>query len=252
MGLYDLRDYIALARHQGKAWVLWCGSDLQNLINGFVFNDGKLKKLSLLMRFKFVNKLLVAFLKRKAEHWVEDEDEYTKLKMLGIDSKICPSFMGDIEKFPVSYKQAVHPNVYISGHPGREDEYGFDFVEKLALRLPDFKFHLYGAAWEPKAKNITSHGRVPKDEFNRQIKHMQCGLRLNMSDGFSEITAKCVLMGQYPITYLRYPMIDNFNTPYELEEKLRWVKKMRKPYFAGREYYINALNDYPWNVKKHR
>ena len=48
MGMYDLRDYIALWRHKGKAWVLWCGSDIRSLRANFVFNDGKLKWLSYL------------------------------------------------------------------------------------------------------------------------------------------------------------------------------------------------------------
>lgn len=255
-GLYDLRDYIALYRHKGKAWVLWCGSDLQNLVNGFVFNDGKLKYLSKLMMNssivgRTVNRIVIGILKRKAEHWVEDEDEHGKLELMGIESKICPSFMGDIGKFPVSYKQAFKPKVYISGHPGREDEYGFDFVEKLAVRVPECEFHLFGAEWKPTAPNIVSHGRVEKQEFNRWIRTMQCGLRLNMSDGFSEITAKSVLMGQYPVTYLRYPMIPDFDTPAQLTSLLKSLRSMKKPNIAARNYYVAALNNYPWNVKNH-
>src|SRR3990167_7697782 len=49
-GLYDLRCYLALWRHKGKACVLWAGSDILNLKNGFVFNDGKLKLFSKLLR----------------------------------------------------------------------------------------------------------------------------------------------------------------------------------------------------------
>src|SRR3990167_9113966 len=76
-GLYDLRDYISLWRHRGKAWVLWTGSDIRSLRSNFIFNDGKLKWLSVLFsaiaenfRDTLVNKVL-----NKAEHWCENEAE---------------------------------------------------------------------------------------------------------------------------------------------------------------------------------
>lgn len=246
-GLYDLRDYIALWRHKGQKWILWAGSDLENLVHGFIFNDGKLKLLSKIFRGNWwVLKII-----EKAKNWVEDRDEQNKLRKLGIISEVAPSFMGRLEDFGVSYQCFHHPNVYVSGHPGREDEYGFEQVKRIAPRCPQVNFHLYGAMpdWKQWPPNITLHGRVPKEQFNREIKNMQCGLRLNKSDGFSEITAKSVLMGQYPLTYLEYPCIPNFKNDGELVSLLNSLKQMQKPNWTGRNYYLQALNNYPWRVK---
>lgn len=249
-GLYDLRDYIALWRHGGKKWVLWAGSDLENLKNGFLFNDGKLKLISKIFRGNW----LALWMMRGAEHWVEDLDEAYKLAMFGIKSQVCPSFMGDVSQFGVTYQRYHHPNVYISGHPGREDEYGFEIVKRIAPQCPDLRFHIYGSMpdWDQYPKNITLHGKVLREQFNSDIRHMQCGLRLNKSDGFSEITAKSILMGQYPITYLHYPMIPRFEDTKkykDLVDLLNSLRSMNQPNYGGRDYYLKHLNKYPWNTK---
>lgn len=245
-GMYDLRDYLALWRHWGKAWVLWTGSDLNNLVNGFVFNDGKLKWLSML--FRGVGWVLPIL--RKAEHYVENEDEANKLKRFGITAKIVPSFMGNVNDFPVSYVWKERPDVYVSGHPDREKEYGFAYVEEIAKQVPECTFHLYGADWKSDLPNVVCHGSVPKEQFNKDIKGYQCGLRLNRSDGFSEITAKSVLMGQWPITYLYYPEIDRFTNTDELVALLKQLKYKLEPNYNGRAWYLLALNQYPWCIKR--
>jgi hypothetical protein len=247
-GMYDLRDYIALWRHKGKKWILWAGADLENLKHGFVFNDGKLKLLSKLLRGNW----WVLYIIRDAEHWVEDLDEASKLAQFGIQARMAPSFMGDVSQFPVTYKQFHNPNVYISGHPGREDEYGFEIVKKIAPQCPDLRFHIYGSMpdWKVYSKNIILHGKVPREQFNSEIRNFQCGLRLNKSDGFSEITAKAVLMGQYPITYLYYPLIPNFKELRELVSLLKSLKQVARPNIQARDYYLKVLNSYPWNIKK--
>ena len=227
-GLFDLRDYIALAWHMGRKYVLWAGSDLRNLEERFIFNDGKLKFLSKMFRG---NKWVIPIL-RKAKHYVENQDEADKLARFGLKSTIVPSFLGNIHEFPLSYKQAYRPKVYISGHPHREDEYGFNFIQGIADAVPECIFHLYGVEWKSERKNIVCHGWVPKDRMNEEIKGMQCGLRLNDSDGFSEITAKSILMGQYPITKLQYPMIPNFDNAAELVTLLKSLRTMNEPNFT--------------------
>jgi hypothetical protein len=251
-GLYDLRDYIALWRHRGQKWVLWAGSDLRNLDNGFAFNDGKLKWLSMLTRGMMVNICLRWI--RKAEHYVENQWEADILKQFGIESKIVPSFLGKVEDFPVSYKCVEKPNVYISTHKNREMEYGVDSIFRIAREIPEYNFHIYGIEPEMGAYsiNITFHGRVSQEQMNGEIKDMQCGLRLNETDGFSEITAKSILMGQYPITRLEYPLIPNFEGEGELISLIKSLPEMKTYNEKGREYYLKALNNYPWNVKKHK
>ena len=39
MGVYDVRDYWALLRHRGKKAIFWCGSDILNLKNRFLFSE---------------------------------------------------------------------------------------------------------------------------------------------------------------------------------------------------------------------
>lgn len=260
-GLYDLRDYIALWRHKGKAWVLWAGSDIRNLRSNFIFNDGKLKWLSELfaMQNRNFKEFLIKKVLSKAEHWVENEGEAWQLKDIGLKvSGICPSFMGRVEDYKVSFRPGNR--VYLSANKGREQEYGWGIVQSIACALPKIKFHLYGSLWdEPRQplKNVFVRGRVPKKQMNKEIKKMQCGLRLNKHDGFSEVTAKSVLWGQYPITYLYHDKIDQYvvddcGQPWcvaglnNLIKLLRRVPKKKKPNIKAREYYRNRLNKFPW------
>ena len=239
-GMYDLRDYIALWRHKGGAWILWTGSDVRNLKNGFLFNDGKLKKISKILRGNW----WVFPILYKAEHWVENKTEYTALKELGIESQICPSFLGDIDKFEISYKPSKKPKVYTSVSGDKFGLYGWDKIPRLARENPDIEFHLYGSTF-PFAfdiPNVFIHGRVPKEQMNNEIKKMQGALRLTEFDGFSEILAKSILWGQWPIS----PFIDY---PHILKD-ISGLRNKKKPNIEGRNYYRKNLNAYPW-VKKH-
>jgi hypothetical protein len=249
-GLYDLRDYIALARHRGTKAVLWAGSDLNNLKHGFVFNDGKLKLLSKLFCGWF-HKLIVQVLKG-ADHYVENIDEFLKLKeSTGIKAKIVPSFLGKLEDWPLCYKPNKRPQVYISVSGDRWVEYGAEFIASISDQVPEVDFHIYGH--RPSvylgAPNFYTHGRVPKEQFNAEIKKMQCGLRLNESDGFSEITAKSVLMGQWPISRLFNKGIHQFEDTKQLISLLKALKNRKKPNIKGRNYYLKAINAYPWVLK---
>src|SRR3990167_4550292 len=110
-GLYDMRDYIALFRHQGKKDILWAGSDLRNLVNGFMLNDGKLKVASqLLRRFSPVtqSRFMMWFVRelREAEHYVENEFEAGQLGLMDIECRITPSFMGNVRDYEIEYRPA--------------------------------------------------------------------------------------------------------------------------------------------------
>lgn len=245
-GLYDLRDYIALWRHKGKAWVLWAGSDILNLKNGFILNDGKLKTLSQL----FKGNWWVYPILKKAEHWVENTKEEIVLESLGIKiNGICPSFLGNINKFKIKYKWNKIANVYLSASEGRQEEYGFGIVERIAKELPFIKFHLYGADWKTKNKNVIVHGRVSKEQMNKEIENFQIGLRLNEFDGFSEILAKAVLMGQYAIGKVKHPLIPSFENDLELILILNNLRKIKEPNYKARDWYLYSLNNFPWNER---
>lgn len=285
-GLYDLRDYIALWWHRGKSYVLWAGSDIRNLRSNFIFNDGKLLWLSQLFAMTGFNfrSFLIKNVLFKAEHWVENEAEAWQLKDMGLKvAGICPSFLGDIKK----YKSCFRPGnkIWCSANKKREGEYGWGTVLSIAWALPELEFHLYGSdwdwadrkcedytpgyviksqgiTWKDYCPNVFVHGRIPKEKMNREIKKMQCGLRLNKHDGFSEVTAKSVLWGQYPITYLYNDKIDQFaaddhgmQTTFKnlqkLAKLLKRIPEKKKPNTKAREFYLKRLNDFPWNSKKH-
>ncbi len=233
-GLYDLRDYIALWRHRGKAWTLWAGSDIVNLKAGFVFNDGKLKWLSNLLRGNW----WVLPILKKAQHWVENEWEQNQLNDLNIPAHVCPSFMGNIDDYPISFKPGN--KVYLSVSGDRWQEYGGQALIDLVKNHPYLEFHVYGYKSKSVFPNLFFHGRMPKEEMNKQIREMQCGLRLNETDGFSEITAKSVLWGQWPASYLFNPYIGALST-------LSYLDGQKMPNVVARDYYRSFLNKFPWN-----
>ena len=239
-GLYDLRDYYALLRHKGKAWVLWAGSDLRNLDSGFVFNDGNLGALSRLLKGNW----WILPILRKAEHWVENDWERSVLERYDIRAYVRPSFMGNVNEYQVEFEPGN--KVYLSCGSGRQLEYGFGIVEYIAPLLPEVEFYLYGGNWDTRQENVIVRGRISKEEMNEEIKHMQCGLRLNATDGFSEITAKSVLWGQWPISWLYNPHVTHTPNTASLIAALREIPEKRDPNILGRKYYLSMLNNYPW------
>jgi hypothetical protein len=174
---------------------------------------------------------------------VENVIEYVVLNELGIKAKVVPSFMGDVKKFKVSYKQNDRPKLYSSVSGNNFDVYGWDKIDKLAEERPDIDFYLYGntADWESKNPNVYVRGRVLKEVMNNEIKDMQGAIRMTTFDGASEIIVKSILMGQYPVS----PFIDY---PYVLN-KVDDIKYMYKPNIEGREWWLKNLNQYQWNSK---
>ena len=59
-----------------------------------------------------------------------------------IESQVCPSFLGDVNKFEVSFKPGNKVYTSVSGNDFKL--YGWDKIPKLALENPAIEFHLYG------------------------------------------------------------------------------------------------------------
>lgn len=228
-GLYGFPDFYELWRHRGKKWILWAGSDIRHFINGYWLEDGGSIKLDHYNLSKWINK--------NCESWVENEIEQIALQEAGIKSQVCPSFMGNVKDYEISYEPNGKYYASVSGNDFKL--YGWDKVEDMAEEHPDLEFHLYGNTvhWPTKNKNVFVHGRVTKEKMNSEIKKMQGGLRLVKFDGFSEILAKSVLWGQWPVSLIKYSYIDQA------------LSKHDKPNKEGREYYLKTLNNYPWNEK---
>lgn len=239
-GLYGLPDFYTLWRHNGIRHILWAGSDIVHFKNGYWLDqEGKIR---------LHPKGLATWINENCKSWVENKWEYKALLKLGIIATMQPSFLGNAEEFPVSWSPGK--NVYISCGKGKQEMYGFHIVERIAQDLPFITFHLYGDDWKTKHENVVVHGRVPKEKMNAEIKGFQVALRLNETDGFSEVLAKGILMGQYAVGKIEHPGVPSFKNDMDLILMLTKLVNMKKPNLKVREWYRQNLNNYPWNQNK--
>lgn len=242
-GLYGLPDFYTLWRHKGKKWILWAGTDIVHFTNGYWLDTTGLIRIDPQPFATWINEY--------CESWCENEVERQALEDVGIQAQVCPSFLGQVENFEVSYTQSDRPQVYSSVSGNNFDMYGWNIIEKIAGECPSVDFHLYGntVPWESKHANVFVHGRISKEQMNEEIKHMQGALRLCMPDGFSELLAKSILWAQWPITWesFKYPHIQGADGISELVRLLNALKFKSKPNLEGREYYLKTLNSFPWN-----
>lgn len=237
-GLYGLNDFHALWRYKGKKLIWWTGSDIRHFMNGYWLDEHGDIRVSA--------RPLATWIKKNCESWVENEVEAEALRKFGIESKVAPSFLGDINQFEISYTFSDKPKLYASVSGDDFKLYGWDKISEVACLHPEIEFHLYGNTVMPDIPftlNVIIHGRVPKEQFNEEIKTMQGGLRLVPFDGCSEIIVKSILMGQYPISLIEYPHV------LKLEE-IGTLKDKKGPNLEGREWFIKNLNKYPWNTTK--
>ena len=242
-GLYGLPDFYNLWRHRGKKCILWCGSDIRHFVNGYWLEEEGIIKID--------PKPLAEWINKNCESWVENEIEYNALKELGIESQICPSFLGDVTKFEISYQWSKRPKLYTSVSGDDFKLYGWDKINKLSAENLNIEFHLYGNKEpfiidpfnEEEPSNVIIHGRVPKEQMNEEIKDMQGALRLVEFEGFSEIIAKSLLMGQWPVSLIKYPHTLSV-------ENIDMLKLAKEPNMGGREWLLSVVNKFPWNLKK--
>lgn len=241
-GLYGLPDFYTLWRHKGPKAILWAGSDIRHFVNGYWLDDKG--------HIRLEPRPLAEWINKNCENYVENGVEHEALMTFGIESKIIPSFLGDIKDYEVTFVPNQRPKVYLSVSGDNFAMYGWELIEMIADKC-NVDFHLYGnrGHWVSQHSNVFVHGRIPQDVMDKEIKDMQCGLRTLEFDGFSEILAKSILWGQYPISYIAYPEVENFKTADELIKLLNNLYTKTGPNVRAREYYINNLNKYPWNSK---
>ena len=237
-GLYGLPDFYAVWRHKGIKEILWAGTDILHFEKGYWLEDGGTHAFSLVGRHD-----LAMWLSRNCGHWVENEVERDRLWKCGILARVQPSFLGDVKKFKVNFKAGNKLYSSVSGN--NFEQYGWNKVHILASKHPETEFHMYGNTIEPpysSLPNFIVHGRVSKEKMNNEIKGMQGAIRMTDFDGFSEILAKSILMGQYPVSLIDYPHILK---PSELGE----IVNKEVPNLAGRNHYLKTLNKFPWNIQ---
>lgn len=220
-GLYGLPDFFYLWQHKGKKWILWTGSDIRHFKNGYWLEDKGSIRIEPPQFAKWIS--------RNCESWVENQVEYDALKEMGIESQICPSFLGDVSKF---VPQVISPEKrYYSSVSGNDFKlYKWAEINEMAKNNPDTKYYLYGntVEWKTPA-NVIVRGRVSKEQMNEEVKSMTGAIRLLPFEGCSEIIIKSVLWGQKPISAIDYPFL-----------------KSEHP----REELLKIINFYPWNQKR--
>lgn|SRR3990167_304491 len=234
MGLYSLNDFNALRNHKGKKWIFWCGSDIRHFVSGYWLDEeGKIK----------INpKPLAQWISKNCESWVENDIEREELLKVGIQSHVCPSFMGNVNDYEVTYKHSDTPKLYTSVSGDDFELYGWKEVDLMASWYPEFTFFFYGNTkeWTSNNKNVVVRGRVPKEEMNKEIQDMQGSIRYVKFDGASEIVVKAMLWGQYSFGLITYPGVNSI-------DEIGMLKDMKESN-PERQWWLDNLNKFPFNV----
>ena len=242
-GLFHDRDFEVFHNFKGQKSVFWCGGDILRVLEDY--ERRRVLRIALGTR-----------------HYCETEVEAENLRKAGFEPEIIPSFLGNIEDYPVSFQPPLEGEkwkVWMCGHPDREQEYGFDKARQLAKIFPDVEFHFYGVDKEYAGKpnlesdslpNVIYHGLVSEEQLDKEIKRMQCGLRLNEHDGVSEVIVKSILLGQYPISFLPYEGVAQYQTFEDLVELIEKMKEQREPNLRTRAIWLKSLNNFPWCKKE--
>lgn len=219
-GLYGLPDFYALWRHKGRKAILWAGSDIKHFVNGYWLEDGGGIRMSPYALATWINKY--------CENWVENEVEWAELKKVGIDAKICPSFLGNVDDFKTQ-KLDKEERYYSSVSGDDFKTYGWDKINEIAEATPHVKYYLYGNRKPWKApKNVIVRGRVPHEVMNEETRSMTGAIRMTEFDGCSELIVKSVLWGQKPISRIHYPFLEAKDPRKELlsiVNKFSWNQK---------------------------
>jgi|TARA_Y100000310_G_scaffold312222_1_gene359304 hypothetical protein len=240
-GLFHDRDFEVFHNFKGKKSVFWCGGDILRLVEDY-------------------ERQRVMKIAPNTKHYCENEEEAKNLRKAGIDPIVIPSFLGEIEDYPVSFKppeEGEKWKIWMCGHPRREVEYGFDKAKELAKMFPDVEFHFYGVDKEYEGKanlgsdslpNVIYHGLVPEERLDLEIKDYHAGMRCNEHDGMSEVVVKSVLLGQYTISRMPYEGVWHFKTLEDLVELIKKLKQQKQPNSIS-ELWKQKLNCFPWVVK---
>jgi hypothetical protein len=215
-GMYGLPDFYTLWRHKGRKCILWAGSDIRHFINGYWLDNIGEIRLQPYGLAKWINS--------NCESYVENKVEQEALKLAGIKSKVVPSFLGDVNKFP--RQELKKEKRYYSSVSGNDFKlYGWDKINDLAKSNPQIQYYLYGNTIKWKAPaNVIVRGRVSQQQMDEETKSMTGAIVMTEFCGFSEILAKSILWGQKPISVIKY----NYT----------------------RKSLLLVLNKYPWNIKK--
>lgn len=238
-GLKDVKEMVGATLFR-EVHVLWAGSDIRHLLNGYWFDD--------VGSFRIPPEHILPLLLKAKQHWVENKVEQQALVKVGIKAKVVPSYLGDVNKLKVTYKHNGMPSVYASVSGDDFKLYEWDVIERVAAKVPEVTFFLYGNTkpWKTKNKNVFVEGRVNKELMNKYTSMNQAGFRPLPFDGCSEIVVKAALRGQYVISKIDYPTIPAYKNEKDLIKQLKSLVNKKKPNLRSRNWFLKHLNRYPW------
>lgn len=230
LGLYNEEDYRVFKEHRGRKAIFWNGNDVFGLLQN-PFQQAVIKS--------FPN----------VRHACHNQLLQKELASVGFDAVIAPIFFSGVKNYVPSLILSDPLNVYMVAHSTRQVDYGLPILENLAPQTAGVLFHVYGVKKENTDK-IIYHGEVPEEQMDREIKGFQVFLRLNTHDGLSQTLIKSVLLGQYAISMVRTPYVEQFQDVETLISRLGELKKNIPMNAECRSYYLGLLNDFSWLEKK--
>lgn len=240
-GVYGFPDFFALWRHKGTRMILWAGSDIRHLRDGYFLNSKGTIRISPAEICKWINEYCISY--------VENKEEQEVMSELGIDTRVVPSFLGNVEDFPMKYKHEKRPRVYVSVSGDDFKLYKWKLIDSVAKEIPWIDFYLYGnnQSFYTANENVFVMGRMDQEQMDKQINSMTAGLRMLPLEGCSEVIVKSALWGQWPISRISYPPVSHAKNKEDLIILLKQLKDKGSPNLEAREWFLENLNTYPWN-----
>lgn len=204
---YFPEDYEALAKHEGKKYVLWHGTDVLRFRSAFG---------------KYINVL------RNPEitHIFLNHITQSEMFQIGIYGEQRYIFWGDASKYIPETE--LTKDCYISSCKDRGQEYGEFILTGLAWKYPEWNFHIFGI--EPTVPvycdNVKYYGMIPEDEMDEITRKFGLCLRYNVHDGFPQVMCKALLREQFVLTQIPYKkMTVEFRSTSELFKAFDLIDK---------------------------
>jgi hypothetical protein len=217
-GLYFEQDYRAFIEHKGRKILYWNGSDILRMLQ--------------------IPKWKQIIQSTPARHLCHSYWQQEVLRRIGLEVEIYPIFFGNLEDFEVCFKPSKKPQVYMTSHDGRGEEYGVDRIERVAPKVPDVTFHIYGEENSTDNDNVIYHGWVDEEIMNEEIKEYQGAVK-GGSNGISVTLIKSSMMGQYPISYEKIEGLWHAPDDKNFIKQLNRLKDMKEPNLKLRKKYLN-------------
>lgn len=220
-GLYRPKDFVLCLFHRGKRIIHWQGSDI--LAAGW--------------HYRWLQWI-------HAKHICENEVEQGVLRlMLRQEVEIRPTFLSNQDEFKITYRQSTPTKIWLHINRDAELESGLQVIKRVAQKITGVEFHVYGHCRPHHIKNVVFHGYVREEQFNQEIKGYQAAIRLHEFDGFAETISKSILLGQYPISRIRYPYVDSYHSEEDLIQVIEKLKYKKEPNYKARAYYLRKFNE---------